>query len=81
MNGFRAKRSTGLDEVAHDCFGRRGAAPAQSLCFRNRGNLKAWPLSGRPDGSQLSEPSDPGPVSELFATLARSYPGPDTYGP
>jgi hypothetical protein len=52
-----------------------------ALCFRNRGNLKAWPLSGRPEGSQLSEPSDPGPVSEPFATLAGSYPGPDPYDP
>jgi uracil-DNA glycosylase len=29
----------------------------------------------------MSQPFDPGPVSEPFATLARNYPGADTYDP
>jgi hypothetical protein len=31
--------------------------------------------------SHMSQPFDPGPVSEPFATLARNYPGPDSYDP
>jgi hypothetical protein len=29
----------------------------------------------------MSQPFDPGPVCEPFATLARNYPGADTYDP
>jgi uracil-DNA glycosylase len=29
----------------------------------------------------MSQAFDPGPVSEPFATLARNYPGPDSYDP